>query len=120
MTFPENRAIVQRSKDGDPRMFQMPNYLNTMTSWMKFATSYSEMSLHAGEVILRRTMKMASGSMSHPEAVAMVLEKPTAFASATERATVAAARGGDALAIANAALRPYRAKTRSNARRLRG
>lgn len=101
-------------------MYQLENYAKAMESWMKFATSYSEMSLHASEVILRRTIKMAAGTMSSPEAVAMVLEKPTAFANATERATVAAARGGDALAIANAALRPYRVKTRSNARRLRG
>lgn len=101
-------------------MFQIPDYFNMMTSWAKFANSYSEMSMHASEVILRRTMKIASGSMSQPEAIAMVMEKPTAFANATERATVAAARGGDALAIANAALRPYRTKTRSNARMLRG
>lgn len=101
-------------------MGKIPTYPQFLSSWMKLAAAYMDMSLNAGEVILRRSMKITSGSMSHPEAVSMVMEKATAFATATERATVAAARGGDPLGIASAALRPYRSKTRSNARRLRG
>ncbi|MER2508820.1 MAG: hypothetical protein ABTQ27_08675 [Amaricoccus sp.] len=99
------------------RIWSYPEFLN---SWVKLTTACVDISLNASEVIFRRTMKIASGEMSRPEAVAMVLEKATAFASATERATVAAARGGDAIGIASAALKPYRTKTRSNARRLRG
>ena len=68
------------------------------------------MSMSAGEVIMRRIMRMASGAMTPPEAVGMVMEKATAFAAATERAAVAAARGGDAAKIATAALRPYGAQ----------
>ncbi|MBP7000537.1 hypothetical protein [Amaricoccus sp.] len=68
---------------------------------------------------MRRTMAMASGTMTPHEAVAMFMEKPAAFATAAEKAAVAAARGGDAARIASAALRPYGVKTRSNVRRLR-
>ena len=49
----------------------------------------------------------------------MVMEKATAFAAASERAAVAAATGADPARIASAALRPIRAKTRSNVRKLR-
>ena len=73
----------------------------------------------AGEVILRRSMRMSQGAMTAPEAVGMVMEKATAFAAATERAAVAAATGADPARIATAALKPIRAKTRSNVRKLR-
>ena len=89
------------------------------SAWIKFAVAYTQMATAASEVILRRTMQMAQGSMTGPEAVGMVLEKATAFAAATERAAVAAATGGDAAKIASAALKPIHAKARSNARRLR-
>ncbi|MBP7243135.1 antibiotic ABC transporter [Amaricoccus sp.] len=90
-----------------------------LIAWGNLTQSYARMSLAAGEVILRRTMQMASGTMTPHEAVAMVMEKPAAFATSAERAAVAAARGGDVTRIASAALRPYGAKTRSNVRRLR-
>jgi hypothetical protein len=90
------------------------------TAWTKFAIAYTQMSVAASEVVLRRTLKMAQGGMTAGEAVGMVMEKATAFVAATEGAAVAAAAGGDALGIASAALRPIRAKTRSNARKLRG
>lgn len=101
-------------------MSRNSNPLSAWAAWAEFAQAYNRMCLSAGEVIARRTMRMASGSMTPYEAVAMVLEKPTAFASSAERAAVAAARGGDAVRIATAALRPYGAKTRSNVRKLRG
>ena len=75
--------------------------------------------MSAGEVIFHRSMRMASGTMTPPEAVGMVMEKATAFAASAEKATVAAARGGDPVKIATAALRPYGSKTRSNVRKLR-
>ncbi len=88
-------------------------------AWMKYATAYSQMSLAAGEVILRRTMRMSQGAMTAPEAMGMMMEKATAFTAAAEGAAVAAAAGGDPARIAHAALRPIRAKTRSNVRKYR-
>ena len=41
---------------------------------------------------MRRTMRMSQGKMTGPEAMGMVMEKATAFATATERAAVAAAK----------------------------
>ncbi len=90
-----------------------------MRAWTKYGTAYTQMLMSANEVILRRTHQMATGAMTGPEAAGMVTEKVTAMATAAEKAAVAAARGGSALAIATAALRPYGTKTRSNARRLR-
>lgn len=100
-------------------MLFAPNALQTLKDWSDFSLAYTRMNLAAAEVIMRRTQRMAIGAMTPPEAFAMVLEKPTAFASAAERATVAAARGGDAVKIASAALKPFGVKTRSNVRRLR-
>lgn len=96
-----------------------PTSMKAINEWMAFATAYTRMSMAAGEVIARRTQRMAMGAMTPHEAMAMVLEKGTAFATATERAAVAAARGGDPVRVATAALKPYGTKTRSNARKLR-
>lgn len=100
-------------------MRSTPSGMKAVTDWMAFATAYTRMSMAASEVIARRTQRMAMGAMTPHEAIAMVLEKGTAFAAATERAAVAAARGGDAVRVATAALKPYGAKTQSNARKLR-
>ena len=100
-------------------MYYSRKNFNPLGAWMKLATSYSRMTMSAAEVIMRRSMRMASGAMTPPEAIGMVMEKATAFAAAAEKATVAAARGGDAARIASAALRPYGSKTRSNVRKLR-
>lgn len=93
--------------------------MKAINDWMAFATAYTRMSLAASEVIARRTQRMAMGAMTAPEATAMVLEKGAAFAAATQRAAVEAARGGGAVRVASAALKPYGAKTRSNVRKLR-
>jgi hypothetical protein len=95
------------------------NHMRSTNSWIKFAIAYSQMAMAAGEVIMRRSMRMSQGAMSGAEAVGMVMEKATAFAAATERAAVAAATGADAAKIATAALKPIRTKTRSNVRKLR-
>lgn len=94
--------------------------MKATVAWMNLLTAYSQMSMAASEVILRRTMRMAQGAMTSAEALAMVTEKATAFVAATEGAALAAAAGRDPLRIASAALRPIRAKTRSNVRKLRG
>lgn len=95
------------------------NAMDMMAAWMKVASSYNEMTLSAGEVIARRTMMMASGAMTVPEAMGMVMEKATIFATATERASMAAASGADPVRITAAALKPYSTKTQSNLRKLR-
>ncbi len=95
------------------------NPMSMMSAWMKVASSYNTMMLSAGEVIARRTMMMASGAMTGPEAMGMVMEKATIFSTATERAAVAAASGADPVRITAAALKPYSTKTRSNVRKLR-
>ena len=99
----------------NPSMMSM----QAASAWMRFAMDYSQMAMAAGEVIARRTMRMSQGTMTGPEALGMVLEKATAFATATERAAVAAAAGADPAGIAHAALKPYRVKTRSNVRKYR-
>lgn len=100
-------------------MFPAFNQFNAATAWVDFTLAYGQMCLASVEVIARRCARMAQGSMTGSEAIGMVLEKATAFATATERAAVAAATGADPVRIATAALRPYSAKTRSNVRRLR-
>lgn len=92
---------------------------NLSTAWMRFALTYGQMWMAAGEVIARRSLRMSQGAMTGPEAVGMVMEKASAFARASEKAAVAAARGADPAAIASAALRPIRAKARANVRSLR-
>lgn len=93
--------------------------MDMMFAWMKVASAYNRMSLAAGEVIVHRTMKMASGAMTGPEAVGMVMEKATTFATAAEQVAVAAAGGGDPARLAAVALKPYGIKTQANVRKLR-
>lgn len=92
---------------------------NPVVDWMNYATAYSQMSLAAAEIIFLRTMRMATGAMTPAEAMAMVMEKSTVFADSTERAAVAAVRGGDVANILTEALVPYGVKTRSNIKVLR-
>jgi hypothetical protein len=103
-----------------PAMISPYDPLKAAQAWASFSNAYVQMSMAAYEVVLRRTIRMSQGAMTSAEAVAMVMEKATAFAAASEGAAVAAAMGGDPLRIASAALKPIRAKTRSNARMLRG
>lgn len=100
-------------------MSYIEQQMKAMQAWGAFCSAYAQMLMSAQEVILRRTHQMATGIMTGPEATGMVLEKMTAMATATERAAVAAAKGGNPLSVATAALEPYRRKTRANARRLR-
>jgi hypothetical protein len=93
--------------------------MNLASAWMRYASAYSQMSMAAAEVIFRRSLRMSQGEMTGPEAMGMMMEKATAFASATEKAAVAAARGADPAGIATAALAPITAKARSNARKYR-
>jgi hypothetical protein len=100
-------------------MFEMGRTFEATRQLMMLAAAYHAMTIAAGEVIFRRSLQMATGSMSPPDAVGMVLEKATVFAAAAEKAAVAAARGGDPVRVATAALGPYGTKTKANVRRLR-
>jgi hypothetical protein len=100
-------------------MYRPFDQMAAATAWMKYAIAYSQMSVAASEVMLRRGLRMSQGAMTAPEAIGMVMEKATAVTAAAERAAVAAATGGDPAKIAHAALRPIRTKARSNARKYR-
>lgn len=96
-----------------------PTDLRAIPAWIGLLTPYMQMSLSAGEVVLRRSQLMAVGAMPPHEAVAMILEKMTAFTAAIEGAAVAGARGGDAAKITRAVLKTYNLKTHKNLMRLR-
>ena len=75
----------------------------------------------AAFVVTARTLALSATQGPHVtrEATRMVLEKPPAFAAAANAAWIAAARGHHFHEVLAAALRPLRAKTTSNASRLR-
>jgi hypothetical protein len=100
-------------------MFPTGTNLEAARSMMALMTAYQAMSIAAGEVILRRSVQMATGTMSPPDALGMILEKVTVFATAAEKAAVAAAQGRDPIHVATAALGPYGIKTKANVRKLR-
>ena len=100
-------------------MFRPTRLLDAYMAWVRVGLAVGRTNLAAAEVIARRSAMMASGAMSGPEAARMLVEKPAAFAAAAQRAAVAAASGSDPARIAEAALRPLRAKAAANARRLR-
>ncbi len=117
------RVMLQCTTNTEPgrqaRMFPLGTNLEAARSLMALATAYQAMSVAAGEVIFRRSLQMATGSMSPPDALAMVMEKATVFAAAAEKAAIAAAQGGDPIRVATAALGPYGLKTKANVRKLR-
>jgi hypothetical protein len=111
--------MLQRSIKEFGAMFRPSRLLDAYVAWARVGFAVSRMSLSAAEVIARRSAMMASGAMSGPEAARMLAEKPAAFAAAAQRAAIAAASGRDPARIAEAALKPLRAKAAANARRLR-
>lgn len=100
-------------------MFKYGNDFGSRTM-MQFATAYQTMALSSAEVILRRSLMLASGSMSASDATTMVVEKASTFAEAAERASYAVARGEDLIGVATAALGPYGVRTQANLENLRG
>jgi hypothetical protein len=101
-------------------VFNFSNSLDSMRSLIQYAAAYQTMATAAGEVILRRSLMMASGSMSAPAALSMVVEKATTFAEAAGEATTALMKGEDSVGVAAAALEPYGMRTAANVRELRG
>jgi hypothetical protein len=110
--------MLHRNRTGARRMDTKAGF-RAWEAMLRLATAQTRMNIAAAEVIMRRTAMMASGTMSAPEAAKMMMEKPAAFAEAAGRAAIAAARGGDATAVASAALKPIGARASANARRLR-
>jgi hypothetical protein len=100
-------------------MFNFGSGLAAVRSLMQFATAYQTMAVSAGEVFFRRSLMMASGSISPPDAVDMVVEKATTFAEAAGEATTAVVEGEDPVGVASAALEPYGTRTEANVRELR-
>ena len=100
-------------------MFNFGNGMDAVRSLMQFAAAYQTMTISAGEVFFRRSLMMASGSMSAPDAVDMVVEKATTFAEAAGEATAAVVKGEDPVGVASAALEPYGTRTEANVRELR-
>ena len=54
-------------------MFKPLDQFNYANSWMKYAIAYSQMSIAASEVILRRSIRMSQGAMTAPEVIGMVI-----------------------------------------------
>ena len=94
------------------------NGMRQTAALARLQSAYATMALSAGEVMWRRSLMMAQGAMTAPEAARMVLEKPAAFADSAQKAAMALARGANPARVAEAALRPYGRATRANARRL--
>jgi hypothetical protein len=83
------------------------------------ATRMGLMLAEANMVILMRLWGLAGvWNVTPHENRRMVREKHDAATEATVAATRAAMRGGSAAAVANAALKPVRRRTKSNLRRL--
>jgi hypothetical protein len=101
-------------------MFFTQNAAELFFGWAKYTVALSEMSIEAAEIIMRRTTRMANGSMTASEATEMLTEKATAFAESQGNAVAAATSGGAPLAILDAALAPYGEQTRANVAMLRG
>lgn len=101
-------------------MMNHGNGLDSLKAMMQFATAYQTMTMAAAEVVYRRSLMMACGTMSPAAAVAMVVEKTTTFAEAAGGASHAVAKGEDLVRVATAALAPYGIRTAANVRELRG
>lgn len=94
--------------------FNPMDYLRPMAQLGRLATE-------AQTVIALRLAGFAGAWPMHPsEAVRMVSEKVEAGHDSVRAAMVAGLSGRDPAAIAMAAIRPVRRRTRANARRLKG
>jgi hypothetical protein len=100
-------------------MFNFNFGINGMESLMRYGTAYQTMAIAAGEVFFRRSLMMASGSRSVPNAGNVVPKKPTTLAEAAGEATTALVKGEDPVGVATAALEPYGTRTAANVQELR-
>ncbi|MEO4041578.1 hypothetical protein AAFN47_08250 [Hoeflea sp. CAU 1731] len=100
-------------------MYGMQTLLTWAESWNRLSSAYVHLGLASHEVIWRRSVKFANGSLTPVELTRMVFEKPSAFAKAAERAAAAVATRQDPLLVAEALVQPIGAAARKNAMRLR-
>ncbi|MBE3637414.1 hypothetical protein [Mangrovicoccus algicola] len=100
-------------------MYDMKTAFRAVETWQQVNLAYGRMILSAGEVVQKRMLQMALGTMKSEEAARMVLEKPAAFAKSFEMASRAAAGSKGTAEAMLAAIRPIEASTRANSRRLR-
>jgi hypothetical protein len=112
--------FVPKIKEQEGQMFNFTFGLDGMQSLMRLATAYQTMAIASAEVFFRRSLMMASGTMSLPDAVNVAAEKATTLAEAAGEATTALMKGDDPVGIAAAALEPYGTRTAANVRELRG
>jgi hypothetical protein len=100
--------------------YSTKNAVQSMQALTQLATAYQTMATFAGEVFLRRSLMMASGSMSVLDTVNIMVEKLATSGESAGEATAAAVKGQDPVSIASAALGPYGRQTEANVRELRG
>lgn len=86
--------------------------------WLDVALSFNRLVHDSAQVILHRTMDMASGRMDREEAQRMVTEKPFAFAMATQIGLATAVTGGSPSWIAESAMDHIGRTAADNADRL--
>ncbi|ANT63623.1 MULTISPECIES: hypothetical protein [Roseobacteraceae] len=94
-------------------------FLN-VAQWHEAAMAGTEVMISAATVVQLRTMQMATGAMAPAEAARMIVEKPSAFASASENYLRALASNRGYAAATLAGLAPYQSATSANAKRLSG
>lgn len=87
--------------------------------WFDVALSLNKVVCDSTEVIMRRTMDLASGRMDAEEAQRMVVEKPLAFALAAQMGTTAALMGGSPSWVTETTIATIADKVSENATRLR-
>lgn len=100
-------------------MYGLDSALKLAGDWSRLSSAFISMGLASQEVIWRRSMKLANGSLTPVEFSRMLFEKPSAFARAAERASIAVASRKDPLIVAEAAVKHIGAEAKRNARRLR-
>ncbi len=92
---------------------------NDVMAWWNIATTMQDISMSATEVIWRRSVMMATGSMSQSEAFGMFDEKSSALLESWSKAATAQIQNAPPTKVLGAALKPFSKKTSANARRLR-
>ncbi|MDO9524089.1 MAG: antifreeze protein [Gemmobacter sp.] len=94
-------------------------YTTNVTESMRLMVQWNLMALEAQSVITMRLMGMAGmWNVSASEDARMFREKTVVAEKSARAAFQKAAQGGSPLQVSLAALKPVRARTRSNARRL--
>ncbi|QDL90881.1 hypothetical protein FDP22_03215 [Paroceanicella profunda] len=100
-------------------MFSFVDSMSLYRDVLEISQLNVAIAVSASEVILRRNMLMANGTMTNTEMTRMVMEKHETFVKSVNAAAGVALGGGSPAGMMRAALVPFGNKTRSNAQRLR-